>query len=81
MLNFILDFYCPNLKLCIEVDWSSHNNRSEQDDFRDYILLSELAIKTIRYRNWEVKFNLEWVKIHLWELITNLWSKNENFYI
>ena len=31
MDNFILDFYCPALKLAIEIDGSSHNDKYDID--------------------------------------------------
>lgn len=47
---FILDFYCSKLLLCIEIDWSSHNNKQEYDQQRTDILQKQWII-TVRYTN------------------------------
>lgn len=33
--NFIVDFFCPELKLIVEIDGSSHNVKPEYDFFRE----------------------------------------------
>ncbi len=50
---FILDFYCSKLLLCIEIDWSSHNNKQEYDKQRTDILQKQWII-TVRYTNQQV---------------------------
>ncbi|AIE85333.1 cytosolic protein [Fimbriimonas ginsengisoli Gsoil 348] len=45
--NYWLDFYCPEAKLCIEVDGEQHLLRADRDVRRDQALL-EMGIKTIR---------------------------------
>ncbi|HEY3783043.1 MAG TPA: endonuclease domain-containing protein [Fimbriimonadaceae bacterium] len=42
--KYTLDFYCPEKKLCIEVDGEQHFETLEADKFRD----SELALLGIR---------------------------------
>ena len=51
--NYILDFYCPELKLCIELDGDYHYNsqKHEMDKNRDSRLYEELSIKTLRFEN------------------------------
>ena len=39
--GFILDFYCFELKLAIEIDGSSHDNRKEYDAMRQEIIERE----------------------------------------
>jgi imidazole glycerol-phosphate synthase subunit HisF len=53
--NFILDFYCHQLKLAIEIDGSIHNNEETKinDAERQKILEAE-GIKVIRFKNEEV---------------------------
>ena len=51
--RFILDFYCPRRKLCIELDGSSHDGR-EADDQARTDALALLNIRVIRFRNDEV---------------------------
>ncbi|MFH1392493.1 MAG: DUF559 domain-containing protein [bacterium] len=60
---YVLDFYCPKLKLAIEIDDSSHLERQEYDQERqEYIGI--LGIKFLRFTNKDVYDKLgEVVKI------------------
>ncbi len=51
---FILDFYCDEKKLAVELDGLIHEKQIEYDISRDQILL-ELGIRVVRYKNEEVK--------------------------
>lgn len=55
-LYFILDFYCNQEKLAIEVDGEYHENSEQQhyDSERDK-LLNDRGIKVIRISNEEIK--------------------------
>ena len=66
--NYILDFYCSKLKLCIEIDDSSHDWKWEYDETRTKYLNS-LWIEVVRYTNNEINNNLNWVIIHLNEIL------------
>jgi len=50
--NFVVDFYCPNEKLVIELDGQVHYNpvAEEYDDKREEILKS-YGIKVLRFEN------------------------------
>jgi very-short-patch-repair endonuclease len=50
---FIIDFYCPELKLGIEVDGPIHSTQRHYDQLRDS-LLEEKGIKIFRLTNEEV---------------------------
>jgi very-short-patch-repair endonuclease len=50
---FILDFYCPSLKLVIEVDGSSHNSKEEYDQERTK-KLNQYGYTVLRFTNEEV---------------------------
>jgi very-short-patch-repair endonuclease len=54
---FILDFYCSQLLLCVEIDWSSHDNKQIYDQQRTN-LLQKQWILTIRYTNQQVLNNI-----------------------
>ena len=58
--EYILDFYCHELRLAIEVDGSSHDNpkQKERDRIRDYNL-QQLGIKLIHIDDSDVKRNLD----------------------
>ncbi len=51
--QYILDFYCPALKLAIELDGNYHYNtaNSEHDMDRDEELLNDYGIQTLRFEN------------------------------
>lgn len=57
---YILDFYCPDKKLAIELDGSQHLNNKEYDQERDNYLLA-LDIKTVRFWNSEIDANIKGV--------------------
>ena len=49
----ILDFYCPALKLAIELDgdYHFHDEMYERDYLRDKMMWEKYNIKTLRYEN------------------------------
>ena len=53
---YILDFYCPQLRLCIELDGAHHYTLegSEHDYLRDEWLLQERGIHTLRLENIDI---------------------------
>ncbi len=56
--NYILDFYCPDIKLVIEVDGEVHKGRKEIDSYRTRTL-EEYGLKVKRIDNNEVVNNLD----------------------
>jgi very-short-patch-repair endonuclease len=56
--RFILDFYCPSRKLCIEVDGPIHDRLAEYDENRTECL-ARRGIRVIRFRNDEVLNDLD----------------------
>lgn len=65
--SFILDFYCSELLLCIEIDGSSHDNAQEYDDARTSFL-NDQWIQVIRYTNDEVLHTTPEVYAHLMQV-------------
>ncbi|MFH0807135.1 MAG: endonuclease domain-containing protein [Elusimicrobiota bacterium] len=64
--QYIADFYCPKLKLVIELDGGQHYKKDakEYDSQREkYMLAGE--IKTIRFSNIDVLENIEKVYLKL----------------
>jgi very-short-patch-repair endonuclease len=53
MGRFILDFYCPSKKLCVELDGPIHDEQQERDEARTQTLAHQ-GIRVIRFRNDEV---------------------------
>lgn len=48
--NFIVDFFCKELMLAIEIDGSSHNEKVEQDIERQ-MNMENLGIKFLRFQD------------------------------
>ena len=55
--EFIVDFYCHELKLAIEIDGESHNYKYEYDLSRQAIL-ENYGISFVRFTDLEVKQNM-----------------------
>lgn len=51
--GFIVDFYCSQLKLAIEIDGAVHNRQLDYDDLRQQLIESE-GIRFIRVINDEI---------------------------
>ena len=53
---YVLDFYCPEIKLAIELDGAIHENsiNGEHDYQRDKILREKFGIEIFRYKNIDV---------------------------
>ena len=56
--HFIVDFYCANLRLIIEIDGEIHDFQKNRDMERDNILKQKFGLKIIRYKNEEVLNNV-----------------------
>jgi very-short-patch-repair endonuclease len=57
--NFVIDFYCPQVKLAIEIDGDSHfsENSQEKDKWRQKII-EKYGINFLRFTNIEINENL-----------------------
>jgi len=55
--KFIVDFYCPKVKLVIEVDGGIHNNQQEYDQNRTK-KLQEFGCYVLRFSNAQVVHDL-----------------------
>jgi len=62
--QFIVDFYCHELKLAIEIDGSSHNNKHDYDSYRQ-----------VKLQNWGIRFNDLDVKKNMEGVLCTLKSK------
>jgi epoxyqueuosine reductase len=58
--NYIVDFFCYDLMLAIEIDGSSHDNKVEYDAYRQK-KLEGLGIRFLRFDDLDVKQKIEWV--------------------
>ena len=66
--NYIADFYCPELKLVIEVDGGRHYSveGGENDRMRD-AYMTEAGITVVRFSDRDVLKNLEAVLEEIWK--------------
>jgi len=56
--NYIVDFYCKDLMLAIEIDGESHYGKEDKDAKRDK-RLNELGIKVLRFDDTELRYDVE----------------------
>lgn len=62
VFNFIVDFYCAEERLAIELDGQYHMNpTSEEKDAARTRKLEEVGLKVLRFENRTVFDNLDWV--------------------
>lgn len=58
--RYIVDFYCPKLKVVIEIDGYVHGESLQiTKDLERQLFLENLGFKVLRYRNEQVLFELE----------------------
>lgn len=71
--QFIVDFYCKDLQLAIEVDGAFHfkEGQKEKDHYRQQRLES-LGVNFIRFSDLDIKNNLSWVLGELKNIIQQL---------
>jgi very-short-patch-repair endonuclease len=57
--GYVVDFYCPEYRLAVEIDGETHKkpDQIKYDQYRTK-LLSAWGIRLIRFWNWEVKNHL-----------------------
>jgi very-short-patch-repair endonuclease len=55
--EFIVDFYCHELRLAIEIDGCTHDNNFDKDDYRQKKLES-MGVAFIRFTDNDVKNNI-----------------------
>ena len=65
--NFIVDFYCKDLMLAIEVDGESHYENRKKDKRKDK-RLNELGVTVLRFDDMEIVYELDKVieRIEKW---------------
>ncbi len=62
----ILDFFCYDAKLSIELDGAFHNERYQKErDIERTSILKNFGIKELRFSNWEVENEIEKVLFNI----------------
>ena len=60
--RYVLDFYCPELKLAIEIDGPSHDSpEAKEYDRQRQQFVESFDIHFLRFTNWDVYNRLEFV--------------------
>ena len=59
---YIVDFFCPERKLAVEIDGETHGEAAQQkDDLQRDAYLQKLGVRVVRYLNADVMQNLDGV--------------------
>jgi len=66
--NYIVDFYCPKLRLAIEVDGISHNFKGKYDEERDKYLKA-CGVEVLHISDTDVKTRLNQITENIYEQI------------
>jgi very-short-patch-repair endonuclease len=77
--KYILDFYCPYIKLAIEIDGDSHFKNKEKSVY-DIIrenYLKQFGITILRFTNYDVYSSLNAVVLKIDEVISSKLIKEE----
>lgn len=59
MNNYILDFYCPELNLAIEIDGSTHDEKKFDYDVERQKEIESSGITVLRFTEYQVKTKLD----------------------
>ncbi|MEL7069352.1 MAG: endonuclease domain-containing protein [Cyanobacteria bacterium J06634_6] len=60
--RYVLDFYCPEIKLAIEIDGPSHDSpEAHAYDWQRQQFVESFSIQFLRFTNWDVYNRLEFV--------------------
>lgn len=64
--NFVLDFYCPQQKLAIEIDGATHfTEGAEEYDRERQQVIESYGIRFLRFTNAEVMENIDGVVLKI----------------
>jgi very-short-patch-repair endonuclease len=77
MLEYIVDFYCHELMLAIEIDGDSHLFKYDYDNKRQGELEEE-GVVFLRFTDLEIKHNMFSVGITLEQVVQELIDKKKN---
>jgi very-short-patch-repair endonuclease len=70
---YILDFYCHDCKLCIELDGGQHYTSDRQQEDKDRTaFLATRGVRTLRFSNLDVLQNIEGVLLKIAQETTSL---------
>ncbi|MAT41675.1 MAG: restriction endonuclease [Anaerolineaceae bacterium] len=73
---YIVDFYCAEVRLVIEIDGEIHQFQQDQDQFREDWLKAQ-GLTVIRFTNSQVLNNINWVLIEIQKICSSITAINE----
>jgi len=71
LAGYVLDFYCEELRLCVELDGGQHAERAADDEARSTVL-GKLGVTVVRFWNDDLLRNPDGVWQRLQEAIERL---------
>lgn len=71
LVDYIVDFFCLELKLIVEIDGDYHLNKVDYDETRT-LFFEELGYKVIRFTNEEIIGNGNLVYTKLLQIISEI---------
>ena len=69
LFGWIVDFWCPKLKLLVEIDGKTHDDTAEYDQMRTEVLNEETGANVVRFTNFDCINNPAKVKTKMRQLI------------
>jgi very-short-patch-repair endonuclease len=77
IMNYIVDFYCPEAKLAVEIDGESHfiPGAQKKDSIRQQ-LIEKHGVKILRFTNRDVLRNIEGVWLTIFATIEKVCKKD-----
>lgn len=73
---YIVDFFCPELKLIIEIDGISHLNKGEYD-YKRQKKLEKLGFRIIRFQEGDVLQNIDKIDNEIRNIIYSIRAEND----
>ena len=73
--NFVVDFFCPELLLAIEIDGDSHDGKIKNDEERQ-TLIERFGVEFLRFDDHDVKNHFECVVMTIEDWIKKREKKN-----
>ena len=56
--KYIVDFYCKDFMLAVEIDGESHYRKEKRDDDRDK-RLKQLGVTVLRFDDFDIRYKLD----------------------
>ena len=77
--EFIVDFFCKDLRLAIEIDGESHTHEKvAEKDKKRQLRLEELGVRILRFDDLEVKREMKYVLNRIYDWIKENTQPNGN---